>query len=116
MFASLLNDVENWQYFLTSPIWLIVFAFQIWMFVHAVRNGEWIWAVFIFIGWGISAVIYFFVVYRQSAGSISMQGFELPGAGSRQRIKQLQAQIHHLDNAYHHFQLGDVYFRRGKLT
>ena len=33
-----------------------------------------------------------------------------------QRIKELEAQIHHLDNAYHHFQLGDVYFRRGKLA
>jgi hypothetical protein len=116
MFASLLNDVENWQYFLTSPIWLIVFAFQIWMFIHAVRNGEWIWAIFIFIGWGVSAVLYYFLVYRPSAGSISMSGFELPGAGSRARIKQLQSQIHHIGNAYHYFQLGDVYFRKGKLA
>jgi len=116
MFASLLSGFEDWQYLLASPLWLIVFAFQIWMFVHAVRNGEWIWAVFIFIGWGISALLYFFLVYRQSAGSISMQGFELPGAGSRARIKELEAQIHHLDNAYHHFQLGDVYFRKGKLA
>jgi hypothetical protein len=45
-----------------------------------------------------------------------MRGFELPGAQSRKRIKELQAQIHHLDNAYHHFQLGDVYFQRGKLA
>src|SRR5882724_1970504 len=114
MFASLLNDVENWQYFLASPVWLIVIAFQIWMFIHAVRNQEWIWAVFIFIGWGVSAVLYYFMVYR--ASPTAMRGFELPGAGSRQRIKQLQAQIHHIDNAYHHFQLGDVYFRRGKFV
>src|SRR6185312_8351961 len=116
MFASLLTDVLNFDYLLHNPWWLVVFAFQIWMFVHAVRNGEWIWAVFIFIGWGISAVIYYFLVYRASADSISMQGFELPGTQSRARIKQLQAQIHHLDNAYHHFQLGDIYFRRGKLA
>jgi hypothetical protein len=44
-----------------------------------------------------------------------MRGFELPGAASRYRIKQLEAQIHHLDKAHHHFQLGDIYFQRGKL-
>ena len=113
--SSLLNNVENWQYYLTSPIWLIVFAFQIWMLIHAVRNGEWLWAIFIFIGWGITALLYFFFVYRASAPTAT-RGFALPGAGSRKRIKELQAQIHHLDNAYHHFQLGDVYFQRGKLA
>ncbi len=44
-----------------------------------------------------------------------MSGFELPGAQSRKRIKQLQAQIHHLDKAHHHLQLGDIYFSQGKL-
>ncbi len=52
---------------------------------------------------------------RAAAPSVT-RGFELPGAGSRKRIKELQAQIHHLDNAYHHFLLGDVYFQRGKLA
>src|ERR1035438_4998339 len=113
--SSLLNDVENWQYFLTSPVWLIVFAFQIWMFIDAVRRQEWLWAVFIFIGWGITALLYFFFVYRAAAPSVT-RGFELPGAQSRKRIKELQAQIHHLDNAYHHFLLGDVYFQRGNLA
>ena len=72
-------------------------AFQLWMLVHAVRNGEWLWAVFIFIGWGVSAVLYYFFVYRNSVSAT--RGFELPGAQDRKRIKQLQAQIHHLDNA-----------------
>jgi tetratricopeptide (TPR) repeat protein len=44
------------------------------------------------------------------------RGFELPGKHSRQRIKQLQAQIHHLDKAHHHSQLGDIYFQQGKLA
>ena len=60
-------------------------------------------------------MLYFFLVYRAAAPSAT-RGFELPGAQSRKRIKELQAQIHHLDNAYHHFQLGDVYFQRGKLA
>ena len=28
----------------------------------------------------------------------------------------MQAKIHHLDNAYHHFQLGDLYFQRGRYA
>src|SRR5207253_7825538 len=39
----------------------------------------------------------------------------LPGAANRARIKELQAQIYHLDKAHHHFQLGDIYFRQSKL-
>ncbi|HXF10111.1 MAG TPA: tetratricopeptide repeat protein, partial [Desulfuromonadaceae bacterium] len=110
MFSSLFNVLN----YATSPVWLIVFVFQIWMFIHAVRNGEWVWAVFIWLFPGLNAILYYFLVYRASPASL--QGFELPGAGSRQRIRELEAQIHHLDNAYHHFQLGDVYFRRGKLA
>ena len=115
MFTSLLTNVENWRFLLTNPFWLVITAFQLWMLIHAVRNGEWIWAAFIFIGWGVTALLYFFLVYRASASSAT-RGFELPGAQSRKRIKELQAQIHHLDDAYHHFQLGDVYFQRGKLA
>src|SRR5580698_29168 len=97
-----------------NPITLAVTIFQIWMFIHAVRNREWIWALFLFIGWGIAAFWYYFYVYRGSTSSVS--GFELPGAQSRQRVRELQAQIHHLDNASHHFQLGDHYFQRGQLA
>jgi hypothetical protein len=112
MFTSPLNG--DWSFLLTSPVWLLMTAFQFWMLIHAVRNGEWLWAVFIFIGWGVSAVLYYFFVYRNSASATS--GFELPGAQSRKRIKELQAQIHHIGNASHHYQLGDVYFHRGKLV
>jgi hypothetical protein len=113
MFASLITNVLNPGYLFHNPWLLLVTAFQIWMLVHAVRNREWFWAIFIFIGWGISAILYFFLVYRTAPSS--MRGFELPGAQSRARIKQLQAQIHHLDKAHHHSQLGDVYFQQGKL-
>jgi len=113
MFASLLTNFTNWSYLLTSPVWLLMTAFQIWMLIHALRNREWIWALFIFIGWGLSAILYYFMVYRASPSS--MRGFELPGAHDRRRIKQLQAQIHHLDKAHHHSQLGDIYFQQGKL-
>jgi hypothetical protein len=112
MFASILILFEN-------PIWIAVTIFQIWMGIHAIRNREWIWALFIFIGWGITAFWYYFAVYRASGSSVS--GFELPGAQSRKRMRELQAQIHHIDNASHHFQLGDLYFhtrqtgRSGKM-
>ena len=114
MFASLITYVLNPGYIIHNPLLLVVTAFQLWMLVHAVRNGEWLWAVFIFIGWGVSAVLYYFFVYRNSASATS--GFELPGAQGRKRIKELQAQIYHIGNASHHFQLGDVYFQQGKLA
>jgi hypothetical protein len=95
-------------------VWLALTVFQIWMLIHAVRSREWMWAVFIFIGWGFAALWYYLYIYR-SAGT-GMDGFELPGAQRRARIRELEAKIHHLDNAYHHFQLGDVYFQRGKFA
>jgi len=113
MFASLITNIEDWQFLLTNPLSLLLTAFQIWMLVHAIRNREWLWAVFIVIGWGLSAVLYYFFVYRTSAPAMS--GFELPGAHKRKRIKELQAQIYHLDKAHHHSQLGDIYFQQGKL-
>ena len=112
-FASLISDLANWQFLLTNPAFLLMTAFQIWMFVDAVRREEWVWAVFIFIGFGVSALLYFFLVYR--AAPSATRGFELPGAHSRRRIKELLAQIHHLDKAHHHSQLGDIYFQQGKL-
>jgi hypothetical protein len=112
MFASLLNFVEFLPYLLTNPLWLAVTVFQVWMLVHALRNREWLWAFFIFIGSGLGAFWYYFSVYRISTST----GFELPGAASRARIKELQAKIHHLDNAYHHFQLGDIYFQKGNFA
>jgi tetratricopeptide (TPR) repeat protein len=114
MFASLLTDFSYLQYLIMSPLWLALTAFQLWMLIHAIRNGEYVWAIFIFIGWGLSSFLYYFLVYRQSGSST--RGFELPGAQSRRRIKELQAQIHHLDKAHHHSQLGDIYFSQDKLA
>jgi hypothetical protein len=114
MFGSLLTDITYWEYLISSPVWLIGVAFQIWMLVDAIRRREWIWAVFIFFFSVISAILYFFMVYRAAAPAT--RGFELPGAHSRKRIKELEAQIHHLDKAHHHSQLGDVYFQQGKLA
>ena len=95
---------------------LLVFAFTVWMFVHAIRNGEYIWAVIIFLFSGLSALLYFFLVYRASGGGGNpMAGFELPGAADRRQIKRLLADIHHLDKPHHHLQLADIYFSQGKL-
>jgi hypothetical protein len=101
------------EYISTYPWLLVMGAFQLWMLVDAVRRREWLWAVFILIGSGISALFYFFAVYR--AAPSATRGFELPGAFDRRRIKELQAQIHHLDKAHHWSQLGDIYFQQGKL-
>ncbi len=93
---------------------LVIFLFIAWMFVDALRRGEYIWAVFIFISSGLSAILYFFMVYRASGGG-ALTGFELPGAADRRQIKRLLADIHHLDKPHHHLQLADIYFSQGKL-
>jgi hypothetical protein len=93
---------------------LLVFLFQAWMFIDAIRRGEYVWAVFIFFFSIFSALLYFFMVYRASSGG-ALRGFELPGAADRRQIKSLQANIHHLDKPHHHLQLADIYFNQGKL-
>lgn len=113
MLAFLLSNLLNLQYWLSSPLLALLSLFQLWMLVDAVRRREWLWALFILVGWGFSALFYYFMVYR--AAPSATQGFELPGAHDRRRIKELQARIHHLDKAHHHFQLGDIYFQQGKL-
>lgn len=114
MFALLSGQLANLD--LSNPLWLVLFGFQIWMLVHAIRQREWMWVVFIFIFPLINAALYYFLVYRNTQSSGPTRGFELPGAQSRKRIKELQAQIHHLDKAHHYSQLGDVYFQQGKLA
>ena len=113
MLALALSSLFNLDFWITHP-WLALFQiFNLWMCIDAIRREEWIWAVFIFLSWGVTAVIYFFLVYR-AAPSVAL-GFEIPGSNDRRRIKQLEAQIHHLDKAHHHAQLGDIYFQKGKL-
>jgi hypothetical protein len=91
---------------------LLMMGFNLWMIIDAVRKREWIWVGIMIIFPGLSTIFYFFYIFR---GPTVMRGFELPGAQNRRRIKELQAQIHHLDKAHHHSQLGDVYFQLGKL-
>ena len=112
--ANILLDLLGAAYLLTSPLALLALAFQIWMLVDAIRRREWLWAVLIGIGFFLSALLYYFAVYRNAQSG--MRGFELPGQHDRRRIKELQAQIHHLDKAHHHSQLGDIYFQQGKLA
>ena len=111
---GLLDNLVHPDQLLSNPLVLILLAFQLWMLVHAVRQREWIWALFLAFFPGFSGFFYYFYVYRQSLSAT--RGFELPGAHHRRRIKELQAQIHHLDKAHHHSQLGDIYFQQGKLT
>jgi hypothetical protein len=113
MFAIALADWPYLHHLLTSPAFWIGTAFQLWMAIHAARHREWAWLVFILVFPVFGSFWYFFQVYR--ASPTATHGFELPGAWDRRRIKELQAQIHHLDKAHHHSQLGDIYFQQGKL-
>ena len=113
MVAMLINNLLDFDLLLHNPWMALIAIFQLWMCLDAFRRKEWVWLFFIVVGFGFSAAWYYFYVYRDSPSAT--RGFELPGSHDRKRIKQLQAQIHHLDKAHHHFQLGDIYFQRGKL-
>lgn len=84
--------------------------FNLWMMIDAIRKREWPWVIYMLVMPGLAAVWYFFYMFRGQ----TTRGFELPGASDRRRVRELQAQIHHLDKAHHHSQLGDVYFQLGK--
>jgi hypothetical protein len=93
---------------------ILVGGFLLWMLVDAIRRSEWIWAVFMFLFPPFTSVFYFFFVFR--AAPLATRGFELPGAASRHRIKELEGLIHNLDKAHHYLELGDIYFQRGNLA
>ena len=112
MVASALQ-LLNIGYLFSSPLFLLISLFNLWMLIDALRRQEWLWALFIFFVWGFGGFWYYFMVYR-SVPSATL-GFELPGAHDRRRIKDLQAKIHHLDKPHHYSQLGDIYFQQGKL-
>jgi hypothetical protein len=116
MIRSFLDLMSGNYGLIPSILFLLSFAFSVWMFVHAIRNGEYIWAALIFFFSLFTALFYYFLVYRPSGGTGNpLTGFELPGAADRRRIKQLEADIHHLDKAHLHLQLADIYFSQGKL-
>lgn len=99
---------------LSNPFFLVFVVFWVWMFVDAIRQQEWIWALFV----GLflpSAIFYYFLVYRPSRAAGTAPTFELPGSSDRKRIRELEDQIHHLDKAHHHAELGEIYLRQGKL-
>jgi hypothetical protein len=99
-----------------SVFGLLVFGFHCWMLIDSIRRGEYIWTLFIFFFPIINDFAYYFFVYRPSSSPGNpLAGFELPGAADRRRIKQLLADIHHLDKAHMHLQLADIYFSQGKL-
>ena len=101
--------VESWLSLLAVGL---LGLFNLLMIIDAIRKREWVWVGILIIFPGLGTLWYFFYIFR---GPTATRGFELPGATDRRRIKELQAQIHHLDKAHHHSQLGDVYFQQGKL-
>lgn len=103
----------DWNTIRAEPWLLIPLGFQLWMLIDAIQRQEWLWAVFIFVFPLFGALCYFFYIYR--AAPSATRGFELPGVHDRRRIKELKAQIHHLDKPHHYLALGDIYFQQGKL-
>ena len=111
MLAFFLTDLAL---FLQHPLGWLFIAFNLWMLVDAFRREEWMWVAFIILFPMLNAVLYFFMVYR-AAPSLATRGFALPGQDHRDRIAELEKQIHLLDKAHHHAELGDIYFQQGKF-
>ncbi len=109
MLAFFYSNLEFW---LRNPFTLLLLAFQIWMLVDAIRRDEWMWVVFLIIFPVINAVLYYFLVYRNAPDT--GKRFDLFGSGDSKRIKDLEQKILHLDKGHHYFELGDIYFRKGK--
>ena len=113
MSAISIFDLDSLQHLIRNPLFWVGTAFQLWMVVDAIRRQAWMWVIIMLVFPLFGTFWYFFSVYR--AAPSATRGFELPGAHDRKRIKELQAQIHHLDKAHHYSQLGDIYFQQGKL-
>ena len=105
-----LADLLNWS---SAPVVALMAAFQIWMIIDAVRHRDWLWVFLLVFFSAFAAIWYYLAEYRGRPQAT--RGFELPGAHDRRRIRELRAQIHHLDKPHHHLQLGDIYFQQGKL-
>jgi tetratricopeptide (TPR) repeat protein len=105
--TSIFYQLQHWFGFGLGGL---VALFTLWMIIDAIRKREWVWVAYMMIMPGLAAAWYFFHMFRGQ----TTRGFELPGAHDRRRIKELLMQIHNLDHAHHHSQLGDVYFQQGK--
>ena len=111
MQAFFLFDYDFWT---SSPLGWLYSVFALWMLVDAGRRGEWVWFAFMVVFPPINPILYFFLVFRSSA-SFASTGFELPGQHKRERIAELEKQIHLLDGAHHHLELADIRFQQGKF-
>ncbi len=101
------------DFFNSIPLVLFFLPFQVWMFWDALRREEWLWMWCIILFW-FPAIPYYFLVYRPSRLSAAT-AFEFLGAADRERIQKLEEQIHHLDKAHHHAELGEIYLKQGNL-
>src|SRR5260221_13503810 len=113
MLAFLFSNLLDPQYWVSYPWLAILSVFQLWMLIDAVRRREWVWALFITIGWGVSASVYYFMGYR--AAPSATRGFELPGAHWRRPIQPVQAQNHHPAHGHYHSPPCHSYLQQRKL-
>ncbi|HYE31441.1 MAG TPA: tetratricopeptide repeat protein [Methylomirabilota bacterium] len=111
---GLFFDLPNAREILANPFGLLLLAFQIWMLVDAIRRQEWLWVIFLIIFPFLNAVLYFILVYWPARSVSAGPRLEIPGSAKRARIKELEAQIHHLDKAHHHAELGRLLLEDGK--
>jgi tetratricopeptide (TPR) repeat protein len=115
MWGLFSNDAASATAYLSHPLFLVFWAFALWMVVDALRRQEWLWVVLILLFTVISAPLYFVLVYRRPRSAGSFWGV-IPFVSDRDRARMqtLEQQIRHLDRAHHHLELGEIYYQRGQ--
>lgn len=96
---------------LLPVISLLATAFTLWMIVDCIRSGnDWYWILLMLFFPFIGALIYYFVC------KWGRTGFQTRWAARRHRrdrIRELETKIHHLDKADHYAELGDIHREDG---
>ncbi len=100
-------------FFFENPLFLLFTVFHYCMLADSIRRQEYVWSFFLLFPAYFNSVMYYFSVYRHDPINFAFFGWF--GDDAR-RIKQLEADIYHLDKAHHYQQLGDIYLKQNKLT
>ncbi len=92
---------------LTSGLSLFMLVFTIWMIVDCIRNDRGYYWIFIMLAFpALGSVIYFFAYVMDSTFIFRRW---INAHHRKQRAVELKNKVHHIDNAYHRTELGNVY-------
>lgn len=98
---------------------VLFYGFQAWMLIDALQRREWLWAIligcslFLWKSFGLTALLYFFLVYRAAGPAVPLLKFKPARPSKRDRIRDLEGRIEALDKPHLHAELGQVHLEDG---